>query len=122
MPTRRKGFRALVIVGLVAILVGAIDPLEGSLVILPGAGLLAFAGWLGGSRHRRLLYWACALVAAGFGVMWGMTAVGGIGGSTGRSIWWTLLLLPYPAGWIMALVGAIRSLREAPPASVPSAA
>jgi hypothetical protein len=122
MPTRWRWSRILVVVGLVAILVGAADPLEGSLVILPGTGLLALAAWLGNSRHRRLLYWSCALVATGVGAMWGMSAVGGLGGSTGRSMWWAVLLLPYPAGWIMALVGAIRRLREAPDASVPSAA
>ena len=122
MPTRWRWSRILVVVGLVAIPVGAADPLEGSLVILPGTGLLALAAWLGNSRHRRLLYWSCALVATGVGAMWGMSAVGGLGGSTGRSMWWAVLLLPYPAGWIMALVGAIRRLREAPDASVPSAA
>ncbi len=121
MPTRRKWSRVLVIVGLVAILVGAIDPLEGSLIILPGVGLLAFAGWLGNSRHRRWLYAAFVAVALGVGLMFAMSAMGGIGGSTGRSMWWALLLLPYPAGWIMALVGAVRSLREAPLASIPSA-
>ena len=47
MPTRRRWSLVLAIVGLVAILIGAIDPLEGSLIILPGDGLLAFAAWLG---------------------------------------------------------------------------
>lgn len=120
MPTRWRWSRILVVVGLVAILVGAADPLEGSLVILPGTGLLAFGAWLGNSRNRRLLYWAFALVAVGVGEVWGLSAVGGLGGSTGRSMWWAILLLPYPVGWVMALVGAIRRLREAPSLSVPS--
>ena len=121
MPTRRRWSRILVVVGLVAALLGAIDPLEGSLVILPGTGLVAFAAWLGNSRHRRLLYWSFALVAVGVGVLFGLSAVGGIGGSTGRSMWWAILLLPYPAGWVMTVVGAIRQLREAVPPSVPAA-
>ena len=120
MPTRGRWSRILVVVGLVAILVGAADPLEGSLVILPGTGLLALAAWLGHSRNRRLLYWAFALVAVGVGEVWGLSAVGGLGGSTGRSMWWAILLLPYPVGWVMALVGAIRRLREARSPSVPS--
>ena len=107
MPTRWRWSRILVVVGLVAILVGAADPLEGSLVILPGTGLLAFGAWLGNSRNRRLLYWAFALVTVGVGEVWGLSAVGGLGGSTGRSMWWAILLLPYPVGWVMALVGAI---------------
>jgi len=120
--TRHRWPRVLAIIGLVAILVGAIDPLEGSLVILPGTALLAFAAWLVHSRHRRLLYWAFAAVALGVGVMFAISAMGGIGGNTGRSMWWALLMLPYPIGWILALVGAIRGLREAPPTQIPSPA
>ena len=120
MPTHWRWSRILVVVGLVAILVGASDPLEGSLLILPGTGLLAFGAWLGHSQHRRLLYWSFAAVAVGVGALWGLSAVGGLGGSTGRSMWWAILLLPYPAGWVMALVGAIRRLREAPSLAVPS--
>lgn len=120
MPTHWRWSRILVVVGLVAILVGAIDPLEGSLLILPGTALLACGAWLGHSRHRRLLYWSFAAVAVGVGELWGLSAVGGLGGSTGRSMWWAILLLPYPVGWVMALVGAIRQLRETPGPSVPS--
>ena len=119
MPTHWRWSRILVVVGLVAMLVGAIDPLEGSLLILPGTGLLAFGAWLGPSEHRRLLYWAFAAVAVGVGALWGLSAVGGFGGSSGRSMWWAILLLPYPVGWVMALIGAIRRLREAPSPSVP---
>jgi len=112
MPTNRRWSRILAVAGLVVMLLGAVDPLEGSLVILPGSALLAIAAWLGQSRQRKVLYWALVAVAAGVGVMWGMTAMGGIGGSTGRSMWWALLLLPYPAGWVMGLVGGVRLLRE----------
>lgn len=120
MSTRWRWPGILAVVGLVGMLVGAIDPLEGSLLILPGTGLLALAAWIGNSRHRRLLYLAVALVAVGVGLLWGLSAVGGFGGSTGRSMWWALSLLPYPVGWVMALVGAIRLLREAPSPTVPS--
>jgi len=122
MPIRWRWSRILAVVGFVVVLLGALDPLEGSLLILPGTGLLALAAWLGRSRYRTLLYWSFALVAVGVGVMWGLSAVGGLGGSTGRSMWWALLLLPYPVGWVMAVVGAIRRLRETPTPSVPSTA
>ena len=114
--------RILVIVGLVAMVIGAFDPLEGSLVILPGAGLVALGALLGHSQHRMLLYWAFVLVAVGVGTLWGLSALGGFGGNSGRSNWWAVLLLPYPVGWIMGLVGAIWRLREGPGRSVPSAA
>ena len=104
--------RILTIVGLIAMAIGAFDPLEGSLVILPGTGLVALGARLGNSRHRILLYWSFVLVAVGVATLWGLSALGGFGGNSGRSNWWALALLPYPVGWIMGLVGAIRRLRE----------
>lgn len=106
--------RVLIIVGLVAMVIGAIDPLEGSLVVLPGTGLVALGALVGHSRHRVLLCWSFVLVAVGVGALWSLSSIGGFGGHTGRTNWWGLVLLPYPAGWIMGLVGAIRDLREGP--------
>jgi len=93
-------------VGLLAMLVGAIDPLEGSFVILPGGVVVVVAAILGKSPHRRLLYWGFALLAAGIGALWGLSAVGGFGGSV-RSWWWGLTLIPYPVGWGMMLVATV---------------
>lgn len=105
--------RILFIAGLAGMLVGAIDPLEGSLLILAGVGLVGVGAHLGRSRHRALVYCAFSLVALGVGLLWGMSALGGIGGTTGRSLWWGLVLLPYPVGWLMGVVGASRGLAEA---------
>ena len=69
---------------------------------------------------RRSQCGALALVALGVGALWGLSAVGGFGGSSGRSMWWGALLLPYPAGWILGVVGAVRVLREPSVPSVPS--
>ena len=104
--------RILVIVGAIAMLLGTLDPLEGSLLILPGSGLVALGMYLSGRNHRTVLYWTCAfiLIAVGVGAMFALSAVGGIGGRSGHSMWWGLLLLPYPAGWLMALVGAVVGL------------
>ena len=121
MNGARQWSRNLIIVGLVAMVIGALDPLEGSLVILPGTGLVALGALLGHSRQRVLLNWSFVLAALGVGTMWGMSTLGGIGGNTGRSNWWALVLLPYPIGWIMGLVGAVRHLRETSGRSVASA-
>jgi hypothetical protein len=106
--------RILVTVGLIAMLIGALDPLEGSLVILPGTTLVALGAMIAKSGHRRLVYWALTLVATGVGVLWGMSSIGGFGGDTGRPMWWAAILLPYPVGFILAVVGAFRQLREPP--------
>jgi hypothetical protein len=99
--------RILVILGSIATLVGALDPMEGSIVILVGSGLVALGTFLGHREHRWIVYrtWMFILVAIGVGAMWALTLKGGIGGNSGRSIWWALLILPYPVGWTMGIWG-----------------
>jgi len=105
--TRDLSSKILVIAGSIGMLVGAIDPMEGSLLILPGSALWALGTYLGQAEHRFITYrvWAFLLIAIGVGSLWGLSAVGGFGGTSGRSMWWGLLLLPYLAGWLMAICG-----------------
>lgn len=112
MRTTTLWSRLLVIIGLAGMLLGALDPLEGSLIILPGTGLVVLGAILGKSRRRILLYLSLALVAIGVGAMFVLSAFGGIGSSTGLSNWWVLILLPYPIGWVMGLTGGILALVE----------
>jgi hypothetical protein len=109
--------RRLLVAGLVGMVIGALDPLEGSIVILGGTLVAGVGATLAGSRHRRSLHLALALVAIGVGAMWGLSAVGGFGGSTGRTLWWWAAIVPYPVGWVLGLVSAVRALRR-PPAPV----
>jgi len=109
---RRTLVVVLFIVGLIAMLIGAVDPVESSVIILPGISVVALGALLGKSRHRRLLYWAFGLLAAGVGGMFVLSMLGGTGGSSGRSNWWLLVVLPYPVGWIIGLAGVILSLRK----------
>jgi hypothetical protein len=93
-------------VGLVA---GAIDPLEGSVVILVASTLVALGTHLEGSRYRRMAAWGVVLVVIGFATIWIMTAIGGVGGSTGRSLWWATLVTPFAIGWVLGVVAAVRA-------------
>jgi len=99
----------LVIVGSISMLLGSLDPLEGSVIILSGSALVVWGTYLGKQQHRMLVYWIWVfiLLALGFAMMWMLTAFGGIGGSTGRSMWWGLIVLPYPIGWIMGMASLI---------------
>jgi hypothetical protein len=99
--------RILVLVGSLAMLLGAIDPMEGSLVILPGSGLVALGTFLGHGERRLIAYRVRVfiLIAIGVGSLWGLSGLGGFGGNTGRSNWWALLLLPYLIGWLMGICG-----------------
>ncbi len=112
MPATTSWPRVLLIVGLTGMLLGAIDPLEGSLIILPGSGLVALGAFLGKSRRRVLLYWSFALIAFGVGAMFVLSAFGGFGAGTSLSNWWGLLLVPYAAGWVAGLAGSLLALVE----------
>ena len=109
---RATWFRILVILGLFGMVIGALDPLEGSVIILPCVAIAALGVWMGHTRRRKLVYAGVALVAWGVAGMFLLSAIGGVGGTSGRSAWWTLTLLPYPVGWLLGLAGSILGLLE----------
>jgi len=48
----------------------------------------------------------------GVAALFGLSSVGGFGGRSGHSMWGGVMILPYPLGWLMALLGgAIGLLR-----------
>jgi hypothetical protein len=107
MNARSIWSRILIVVGSIAMLVGALDPMEGSVVILPGSGLVALGAFLGHSERRLIAYrvGVFILIIIGVGAMWGLSTVGGFGGRSGRSMWWGVLILPYLIGWSMGIWG-----------------
>lgn len=107
MNARNLWSKILILAGGIGMLVGAIDPMEGSLLILPGSGLFALGTYLGQAERRLIAYRVSVfiLVAIGVAALWGLSAVGGFGGTSGHSMWWGLLTLPYVVGWLMALWG-----------------
>lgn len=88
-------------------LVGALDLMEGWLLILPGSGLVALGTFLDPSERRWLAFrvGVFLLIAMGVGAMWELTRLGGFGGHSGLSSWWGLLVLPYLIGWSMGIWG-----------------
>ena len=104
--------RTFVILGLTGMLLGAVDPLEGSLLILPTTGLAAAGSFLGKCRHYRMSCWAVMLVAVGVAALFGLSALGGVGGQSGHSIWWLMVVIPYPIGWLLGLSAAVFNLME----------
>jgi hypothetical protein len=107
MNARGIWSRILTIVGSIAMLVGALDPMEGSVLILPGSGLVALGTFVGQSERRVLAYRVSVfvLIAMGVGAMWALSRVGGFGGNSGRSMWWGVMILPYLIGWSMGIWG-----------------
>lgn len=115
MSGEHRWSRILFIAGTVAMVLGALDPLEGSLVVLAGSASVALGAFLSHSHDGRMLRFAFLLVLIGVSWMWALSAVGGFGGSTGRSMWWALTILPYPVGWLLGLVTLFRHFRHTPP-------
>jgi hypothetical protein len=99
--------RVLVVLGSLAMVIGAIDPMEGAAIILPGSLLVALGTCLGPFDRRLIAYRVTdfLLIAIGVGAMWILSATGGIGGKSGHSMWWGLLILPYLVGWSMGIWG-----------------
>lgn len=112
MTSRNLISRALLIMGFAAMAAGIVHPIEGSFIILPGSGLAALGAFLGRRRLRRPVFWSFVLIAAGFGAVIAMSAVGGVGGDSGRSAWWLLTALPLPVGWILGIASIILTLAE----------
>jgi hypothetical protein len=107
MNARMVWSRILFVGGGLAMLFGAVDPMEGSLLILPGSGLFALGTYLGQSERWLIAFrvWVFILIAIGVGALFGLSALGGIGGRSGHSIWWGLLILPYMIGWTVGIWG-----------------
>ena len=107
--------RILITIGTVAMLAGALDPLEGSLVILLGVGLITLGTFLGPSERQLRTQWVLVLllVAFGVGALWGL---GAFHLYRGHSSWWQILILPYPIGWVIGIVNLVfrlvRSIRH----------
>jgi purine-cytosine permease-like protein len=99
-------------VGGIAMLLGTLDPLEGSLLILPGSGLVTLGTFVGKDQRSVLRYWVWVfiLIAVGVGAMFVLSSFGGTGGRSGHSMWWGVLILPYPVGWLMAVAGGFVGL------------
>lgn len=87
--------------------VGAVDPMEGSIVILPGAATMAIGAWIGRGERRVTAYrlGVLVLITLGLVALWGLSGAGGFGGDSGRSMWWGMLILPYLVGWSMGIWG-----------------
>ena len=90
--------------GVVAIIVGAIDPLEGSVIIVAGSALLALSTYLTHDRHHKIFLASLIMIALGVGYMFYTSSLGGFGGPDNLSFWWALPILPYPIGWLISII------------------
>ena len=105
-----KKYQIAFITGVVFFLLGTIDPLEGSVLVALGSGILAWVSYLAKEPHFKYYRIAAILIFIGVVCLWVLSAYGGFGGDTGRPDSWALILIPYPVGWLMVLVLLFRRL------------
>ncbi len=103
--------RFLLIAGLIFMVAGVIDPLEGSIVVLAGSAIAAAGAYFGHLPRARGVIVAFFVMAIGVAALFGFSAAGGVGGNSGRSIWWIGTMLPYPFGWLAAMAATVLCLR-----------
>ena len=97
---------------IVLLIVGTLDPMEGSVLIAFASVLAAIGARLDSDpEYSFFLYTAVAGVTGVFFLFF-FSSLGGFGGQAGISWWWGLLVLPYPIAWLALIVLLIRSARR----------
>jgi len=79
-------------------LIGTIDPMEGSLLILPGSLLVAAYKYFCKTKRYKLYMIGAFSIMAGVASLFYWSSLGGFGGNSNYSAWWGLTILPYPLG------------------------
>ena len=101
------------ILGVIGLLIGILDPLEGSVVIAVGSVLIAFAAYFKKDSHYKIFILISFLIVIGVCFLFYLSSLGGFGSTSKLSWWWGLLILPYPIGWLIAIILLIiRTLKK----------
>jgi hypothetical protein len=115
MKEKIKWTRIIYITGIVLLIVGSIDPLEGSVLIASGSGLIALSTFLTNDRHRKIFTISFVLIVIGVIFLFYLSSLGGFGGKSELSWWWGALIIPYPIGWLTNIVLLIiRAVKKRP--------
>lgn len=96
--------RVIYIIGVVALIIGAVDPLEGSIVIVLGSIFVALSLYLSHDTYRQVFLASMIMIIFGVGYMFYASSLGGFGGPDNLSWWWALPILPYPIGWLISII------------------
>jgi len=92
------------IIGVIALIIGAIDPMEGSIVIIAGSAVVALSAFVKSDRHWKIFLSAFIMIAFGVFFLFYFSSLGGFGGKSTLSWWWGTLILPYPIGWLVSII------------------
>ncbi|OJW81105.1 MAG: hypothetical protein BGO69_03315 [Bacteroidetes bacterium 46-16] len=99
---RVKLLRYVYIISIIALLLGAADPMEGSIVIAAGAVLLALSAHFQKDRYSKIFIASALMIFFGVFNLWFVSSLGGF--DPKREWWWLVFIIPYPVGWIVSVV------------------
>lgn len=110
MKNQVKWVRIIYIIGVIALIIGALDPLEGSLVIDTGAVFIVLSSFLMQDRHRKVFLISAIMIFVGVFSLWLVSSLGGY--DPKREWWWNVLIIPYPLGWVIFIVTLVLRAME----------
>ncbi|HOI79635.1 MAG TPA: hypothetical protein PLI30_08530, partial [Petrimonas sp.] len=58
-------------------------------------------------RHWKIFLASLIMIVIGVFFLFYFSSLGGFGGTSTLSWWWGTLILPYPLGWLMAIITLI---------------
>lgn len=104
---KAKWTRVIYIIGIIALIIGVLDPLEGSVVIASGSALIALSTFITRDRHWKIFLFSFIMIVTGVFFLFYLSSLGGIGGTSRLSWWWGILILPYVVGWLASVITLI---------------
>ena len=104
MKAKPNWKRIIYVSGVIGLIIGAIDPLEGSVLIVAGSLLIALSTYLTKDRHWKIFLTSLIMIIIGVFFLFYFSSLGGFGGTSAISWWWSILILPYPLGWLMSII------------------
>lgn len=116
MKSKVKWTSMIFIIGIIALIIGAFDPLEGSIIIAAGSILITLSTFYTHDRHHKLFLTSAIMIIFGVCCMFYISYLGGY--DPKREWWWNVLILPYPVGWLISVIiliyRAIGKLKKQP--------
>jgi hypothetical protein len=103
MRTKINWIRIAFIFGVVSLIIGVIDPLEGSVLVALGSILLSVSTYMQKDPQWKFYLTGSVMIITGVSFLFYFSTLGGFGDSA-ISWWWGILILPYPLGWLLSVI------------------
>jgi hypothetical protein len=94
-----RNLKSIYITGILFLILGALDPMELSVIIATGALLTSLAAYLRLDPQKKLFYITSSMIIFGVTMLWIVSSMGGF--NPQKEWWWLVILAPYPLGWLI---------------------